>query len=49
MSMELLQERCIECDASPPRNVHYCGMCGAPCCLVCGEAHIDHSHPDYEK
>ena len=37
-------EKCAECGASPPRNVHYCGICGTSVCLVCGEAHMAHAH-----
>jgi len=31
----------VTCDVcgQPPRNVHYCGTCGAPVCLVCAEGH----------
>jgi hypothetical protein len=39
---------CVEC-GNPARNVHYCGMCGKSCCLVCGEAHMDHCHPEDDK
>ena len=36
---------CVEC-GNPARNVHYCGFCGKPVCLVCGEGHSHRAHPE---
>lgn len=39
---------CIECGKEAV-NVHYCGFCGGPVCLTCGEVHMDNAHPEEGK